>query len=578
MLRLLFLAGVYSSVARSVEASGYDYGGTDPICWKTTNVGTEEQTKVQLASCPTGLSLNFEVVPPDVMYENKEYAISYVLRVDQSSPETVGLMPYSALDIPHSNIHSCFASVGFCTPFISNDGETATHTPEMSGAWSVNNDKQHENYVTFDLNIRLSQASYTIIAHGRFYTDEGLECDTISGNGCTKWDVANAIIGQRVLGAENELVISDSLIILSLVVAGIAELLLLSLLGVVLQHYDTKVMRFSQRQILIAMILCGMLSVGATPFMVSDVTDTICAARGWVIAVPLVTMFNLLLAKTARVWKLFANQKLKRLVVKQSQVVIGTVVLTSPLVFMLVLQQLLDTPRAQRVNSEINETDFAIECVQDQQDIWLAIMVVYVLGLMGTGCYLAHATSGTTTLFNESKYIGFSMYNMALLGVVCIPLLLVIKQQPDLSFLIFLFCVVISACSTCCSLIVPKYLMLKHGDAVDLATSAGNDQTTTSTGASASRGTKVSGSSVVYVSPAAGGAADDVKKAVQFDNILKAGTLSGKVLRSLKSVHEAYGAILRNAAAGVKVDEGHIEAARLEGENAAAFMKQCRCV
>ena len=41
--------------------SGYNEGGSDSMCWKTTDYTLSSESKVLLTSCPTGLSIEFDV-------------------------------------------------------------------------------------------------------------------------------------------------------------------------------------------------------------------------------------------------------------------------------------------------------------------------------------------------------------------------------------------------------------------------------------------------------------------------------------------------------------------------------------
>ena len=67
--------------------------------------------------------------------------------------------------------------VGFCTPFVSNDGSTSTHTPEASGNWTLVTEKSFSSSdskltAVFEHEVRLMEGMYSIIAHGRFYSND----------------------------------------------------------------------------------------------------------------------------------------------------------------------------------------------------------------------------------------------------------------------------------------------------------------------------------------------------------------------------------------------------------------------
>ena len=137
--------------------------------------------------------------------------------------------------------------------------------------------------------------------------------------GCTKWDVSNAILGHVVLGKENEIKISSGVVTLSYVLIGMTEIFLDVNLFILIAFYRTRIMRFSQRQVMIAMVILAKLAVGAL-VMLPHVTDFTCKSRVWLIGVPLFTMFNLLLGKTWRIWKVVVSASFNKVKVPQRQV------------------------------------------------------------------------------------------------------------------------------------------------------------------------------------------------------------------------------------------------------------------
>jgi len=75
-------------------------------------------------------------------------------------------------------VHSCIASHGACTPFVSDTPGLATHTSAHKGNFS-------DGSVTFASTVKLPEDQYTIIAHVRFFTKAEIE-----GLPSTQWDVA----------------------------------------------------------------------------------------------------------------------------------------------------------------------------------------------------------------------------------------------------------------------------------------------------------------------------------------------------------------------------------------------------
>ena len=60
-MKLAVAVLVGSLIIHVVIGSGYDEGGSDSMCWKTTDYTLSSESKVLLTSCPTGLSIEFDV-------------------------------------------------------------------------------------------------------------------------------------------------------------------------------------------------------------------------------------------------------------------------------------------------------------------------------------------------------------------------------------------------------------------------------------------------------------------------------------------------------------------------------------
>src|SRR6056297_730268 len=107
---------------------GYDVGGPAPICWRTVNSVTTRSP-----SCPPSAILTFTDPPPDPMYSMRDYVSHFRITANEEDLNLLSLIRGTTGErytLWHANIHSCVASVGFCTPSISNTPGLATHSPE----------------------------------------------------------------------------------------------------------------------------------------------------------------------------------------------------------------------------------------------------------------------------------------------------------------------------------------------------------------------------------------------------------------------------------------------------------------
>ena len=106
------------------------------------------------------MSFNNLASIPESLLADTEYKIEYSMHVpSQRQPQP---------DIPHANVHSCVRSVGFCTPFVSNQPGLSTHSAALQGTISSED-------TIFDSSVKLSVEQYTIIVHGRWFDAAGIK-------------------------------------------------------------------------------------------------------------------------------------------------------------------------------------------------------------------------------------------------------------------------------------------------------------------------------------------------------------------------------------------------------------------
>ena len=74
-------------------------------------------------------------------------------------------------EITHFNLHSCFADVGLCTPFVENTPGLSTHNPVLTGTLDADGD------ATFEQDLILDEGLFTVIAHARWIDSSGLQRD-----------------------------------------------------------------------------------------------------------------------------------------------------------------------------------------------------------------------------------------------------------------------------------------------------------------------------------------------------------------------------------------------------------------
>jgi len=172
-----------------------DAGAPCAVCWKTSS------TKViTMAECPQGaISVEWTKPLPAELIADTDNPTQYRFTIDVSKFNVTAVIAKGApWHIPHSNIHSCPADKGACTPFVKNTPGLSTHTAAMLG--NLTSDGIHISE-SFHTSVKLSANRYTIIAHTRFFVPDTAQT---AGQSCypkckNKYDTAVGITRSVVL-------------------------------------------------------------------------------------------------------------------------------------------------------------------------------------------------------------------------------------------------------------------------------------------------------------------------------------------------------------------------------------------
>ena len=445
-MNIFYLVFAFLSLLSSAYADGYDVGGTDSICWKTDL--TTNQV-IQMSICPSDMKIEFTETLPDLMRVGSVYYTNYRFHVDEKgiSPQMVKGVQY---DIPHANIHSCFSRVGFCTPFVKNTPSLATHTEAIVSNMTAS------TYTDFRSSVLLSDAtSYTIIAHGRVIKDK------------IKYDVANAI-RRVVLPAENEIKISSVFDNIVLGFVGLSEFIVGLSALLTLYWRNEKVIRYSQIPFLLIMMFSAMTAIAGV-LSLNQNYNIDCNARQWLTLFPLVIMYSFLFAKTWRITMILTNSKLKKIHIKTHHVFIMAFVIIVSYIIILVVEDIVNQTELSRVYAENDIVNYNLQCIGKYDNVFYWLKISYIGLLLLLGLYMVHKTKDYVALFNESKYIAFSIQNICFVCLLVMPTSSAISNEPNSLYILQSFGIIISAVVCIISLMIPKFILIYYGVKVSIS-------------------------------------------------------------------------------------------------------------
>ncbi|XP_020897182.1 gamma-aminobutyric acid type B receptor subunit 1 isoform X3 [Exaiptasia diaphana] len=224
----------------------------------------------------------------------------------------------------------------------------------------------------------------------------------------------------------------------------------------------------------------SVVTFGLDGGLVNTGYDVICASRAWVLSLGFSLAYGAMFSKTWRVHTIFTNRKLKGKIVKDHHLFAVVFALVLIDVSYLTIWQVLDPLRRSLYITKRDTQNLDMEVISQIEYCesvatykWLGILFAYKGLLLLFGAFLAWETRKVTiTALNDSKHIGFSVYNVFVLCVVGAPMSLALKHQPDASFAIVSTIIIFATSLTIGFVFIPKVtelrkLMTVGGDTIN---------------------------------------------------------------------------------------------------------------
>ena len=184
-----------------------------------------------------------------------------------------------------------------------------------------------------------------------------------------------------------------------------------------------------------------------------------CGFQPWLLGLSVISMISVLVAKNFRIWRIFQNP-LKKKQVYDYQVLIFYVILMIPAVFILFLWTLISTPTA--LLKDVSGTDHWVCDTGGFTGppggiVFFSIFVGYSGFILLIGAVVSFLIRKVPSLFNESRLIAISIYNILFLAVIIIPIFFVLlKFNPFIGWIIRTLAILYAFTTTLCLMFVPK--------------------------------------------------------------------------------------------------------------------------
>ena len=162
-----------------------------------------------------------------------------------------------------------------------------------------------------------------------------------------------------------------------------------------------------------------------------------------------------MLAKTWRIYRIFTNVRAKKLSLKSGKLMLISLGFVSVEILICLLWSTIDPPIPTIRDTIIGKVHV---CYSKSSDAFLYLLIAYNAVLLVFGSALAFGTRNVFSAFNESKFIGMSIYNIFMSSIIVCVILLPDTNSLETKFIMYGAVVSFACLSTVGLLFIPKIL------------------------------------------------------------------------------------------------------------------------
>ena len=315
----------------------------------------------------------------------------------------------------------------------------------LSGVWSEYDGYAHENDVTWysnttqipDLDIREPFHYWSCHSKEQFFdktgktvslqTPDGSDIDNIDSNYYCDGFIDCQNMSDESFECTTNFVI---LFIIFGIITGIMILLTLLLMffviwfGIIMKYRRLRVASPLFLLLLSFSVLVGYFSIYSwfgKPHPVS------CAFQPWLLGLPAISMITVLCVKILRIWRIFLFPMEKKRITNL-ELLVGWFIVMIPAIVILLLWTIISTPTAKMVKH--NEEHYVCATGGFTEEpggiIFFSIFAIYGAFVLLGGVVISVLARNIPQQFNETKLLAVSIYNLAFLSAVVIPVYVVI--------------------------------------------------------------------------------------------------------------------------------------------------------
>jgi len=262
---------------------------------------------------------------------------------------------------------------------------------------------------------------------------------------------------------DEEVFVSDGARYAMIAVASVCAALTLAVAVLVIVKRKVKVFHFASVNYCLGILLGAVLCFVAVILYSVEPTTGSCTSALWMVMVGISLMLGTLFAKTYRAWRLFDNQRLSKVRLRDIDILPVVLVVVGLALVILVVWTAVEMPTPTPTKDGVGDDEYIVVCNSSNNGLAFFITTVCYFGvLLLVACLLGFKTRKAGEAFNESKLVALSVYNLAFCSVLLVVVVLVLND-PDARFILVCVAVLIGVFFTVAILFVPKIYILARG-------------------------------------------------------------------------------------------------------------------
>ncbi|RWS03982.1 metabotropic glutamate receptor 4-like protein [Dinothrombium tinctorium] len=256
---------------------------------------------------------------------------------------------------------------------------------------------------------------------------------------------------------------NNAMAVCTIVLSSVGILMTIYVVFIFLKYRDTPVVRASGRELCMVLLAGILMCFGITFILFLKPSSLVCGLQQTSIGVSFSIVYSAIMTKTNRISRIFnAGKKTTKrpsFISPKSQIIICCGLVLIQLIITL-LWFAFSPPKA--INYYPNREDNQLVCAANISPTYF-IAFCYPIILIVICTVYAVLTRKIPEAFNESKYIGFTMYTTCVIWLAFIPIYFTTKTNISLNLLTMSIAINLSAIITLICLFTPKlYIILLH--------------------------------------------------------------------------------------------------------------------